>query len=340
MINEEKIFKFIRPHDNDMISNFVGFDLSYFFELLNNYYIDYRYYLGFDKLVTFGFEIESESANKKKINYELDKEFKDDLWYFDRDDTVYNGGEISTPILTDLTDNWLNIEKACNILNKYSRVGESCGGHIHIGSQVLGDEPISWINFIKLWVIYEKIIYRFGSGEYLINRHEISKFAPPMAQKLYNSYNYISNMRTVTLKRIIDLIDYKKFSAINFLHVKSNHINKIEEMNTIEFRTPNGTLNPIIWQNNLNMFIHLLKYARSEEFNHDFIDEKFSNIYGLKPNIQEYQKIFISDALEFTDLIFDNNLNKINFLKQYFKNFKMCTDNVYDEEKVVLTRKL
>lgn len=40
-----------------------------------------------------------------------------------------------------------------------------------------------------------------------------------------------------------------------------------------------------------------------------------------------YGEIFLPEALEFSDMIFDNNLDKVYFLKQYLKN---CDDSIED----------
>ena len=37
-------------------------------------------------------------------------------------------------------------------------------------------------------------------------------------------------------------------------------------------------------------------------------------------------KIYIDDALEFVDLIFDNNMDKIYFLRQYIKSFEVSDE--------------
>ena len=42
----------------------------------------------------------------------------------------------------------------------------------------------------------------------------------------------------------------------------------------------------------------------------------------------DYNKLYIDEALELVDLVFDNNLDKINFLKQYLKLYDLFS---YDE---------
>ena len=39
-------------------------------------------------------------------------------------------------------------------------------------------------------------------------------------------------------------------------------------------------------------------------------------------NLKRYKEIDLTGSLELADLIFDNNLDKINFLKQYLKDMR------------------
>lgn len=93
--------------------------------------------------------------------------------------------------------------------------------------------------------------------------------------------------------------------------------------NTIEFRSPNGTLEPVIWQNNINFFTKMLIYCKSGDFDEDIVEKRleFNN-----QDLYLYRQIFLTQALELTDLIFDNNLDKIYFLRQYLKSFEVSNE--------------
>ena len=103
-------------------------------------------------------------------------------------------------------------------------------------------------------------------------------------------------------------------NGLNFGHCNGANI---DDKNTIEFRCPNGTLSHIIWQNNINFFVKLLLYCRSNNFDIDFINKKMKN-YEVK-KLEQYSDIYLDDAIELSDLIFDNELDKMYFLKQYLK---------------------
>ena len=59
----------------------------------------------------------------------------------------------------------------------------------------------------------------------------------------------------------------------------------------------------------------------------------------LGPKYQMVE-IYIDQALELIDLIFTNNLDKINFLRQYLKSFEMCNSNNYKKSKKFTKNKI
>ena len=86
--------------------------------------------------------------------------------------------------------------------------------------------------------------------------------------------------------------------------------------NTIEFRSPNGTFEPVIWQNNLNLFTKMIEKVKTIDVEKLYYDY-FSN---FSISVNEYNKIYFEDAIRFADLIFDKNIDKMYFLRQYLKN--------------------
>ena len=81
--------------------------------------------------------------------------------------------------------------------------------------------------------------------------------------------------------------------AVNFKNIGSY------EKDTIEFRCPNGTLNPVIWQNNINLFVHLLEYAKSPDFNYDVIFKRTNKVNNNSMKLLLYSKIDLFQATEF-----------------------------------------
>lgn len=321
-MKDNDIFKYLNPNANNMLSNLKGNDLIDFIILLNNYYLEYRDTLNIKDNITLGFEIECEHARTSKIIKKLDEKNVFD-YEFCYDRSLTNGIEIISPIMYDNTKNWTDLKEACNIIEKYAKVGNNTASHIHIGAPILGNDINNWLNFIKIWATYENIIFRFSYGEYLNERPNIKVFAYPIA----DTFTYLYEL----LKNNSDLDDFfnnysklnlNKYFSVNLLNALdnykySNKNNDLDITNTIEFRCPNGTLEPIIWQNNANLFAKLLIYSKNNNFNHDIIDKRKTT-----NNINNYKIISLEQSLELADLIFNNNLDKIYFLRQYLKSYE------------------
>ena len=323
------LFNYIKPKNNDMFSKMSGIDLQDLIYYLDNYYLELRNRLGFDDSVTFGLELEFENCNQKSIKEELVK-LLNYSWILKDDSSLEMGGEINSPILKDRVSAWKNLKKVCSVVNRNAVIGPHCGGHVHIGTQVIGENPKSWINFIKLWSVYENIIYRFSYGNYLSARDSI-RFARPLAEAFWNYYEIFKDVNKINCELILNYL--KKISgAINFGKVEN--IKKMIQDNTIEFRCPNGTLDPVIWQNNVNLFINILLYSKSSRYNDDIIqkrrnineDKYFSLWYNKSDkssNLKWYDEIYLQQALELCDMIYTNNYDKVYFLKQYLKSFQV-----------------
>ena len=327
--NEEynSIYNYLKPTDNDKLSDMKGIDLQELLFYLEDYYLTLRNELKIDKNITFGLEIEVEKPVINNIKQSFEENDLDKKWTLKKDLSLAGGIEAISPKLIDTKHNWQELKKICDILEKYSIIGNRCGGHIHVGIQALGTKKQTWINFINLWSTYENIIYRFVYGEYLNARYAMNKYASPIALELKEDYKKIKRLeKKLDTKDIINMISKRRGQAVNFLNINLDEKNKQKEKyynNTIEFRCPNGTINPVIWQNNTNLFINLLNYINSPIYDNDIIekrkilnDNKYFHLYW-------YSEIYLQQSLELCDMLFNNNLDKIYFLKQYLKNFEI-----------------
>lgn len=327
-----KIFKFIWPEENNMLSELNGKDLQELIDLLDNYYLEIRSSLGFDDNITFGVEIEVENAKTESIKRELSRYLLSDEWQVKRDGSLSNGAEIISPILRDEEDNWKDLWAACNVLSSYSKIGDNAGGHIHIGTQIIGDNVNAYLNLLKLWSVYENIIFRFTYGDFLRDRPCLAKYGEPMTKDFWRYYNKFKD-ENFSFLNMIQFLSRNRYHAINFCNVNKYCPGEIRPRNTIEFRCPNGSTNPVIWQNNINLFVKLLNYAKNEKYNDDLITERHNLYLNKFANLKWYGEIFLDEALEFCDLIYDNNFDKIYFLRQYLKS--METSNKYTKTKTM-----
>ena len=319
MVNNNIIFKYINPDDNMMLSKLSGYDLQDLIILLNNFYLDLRYNISLDNSITFGTELEFEDADKEVIRDKISDELLRN-WIVKSDCSIINGGEVNSPILRDRESSWNELSKVCSILGEYAKVGNSSAGHIHIGAHILGDDVASWLNFIKLWSVYENIIFRFSYGEFLAGRKCILRYARPIKDILKDYYKQFKDNH-VSLENMLVILSKKRDQAVNFANVLKFSTGSFNLGNTIEFRCPNATFKPEIWQNNIKFFAKFLQYSNSSLYDDNIVEER--NKLDINNNLkyEMYNEIYLNQALELGDMLFDNNLDKIYFLKQYLKNF-------------------
>ena len=329
MKQDDSIFKFINPNDNTNLSSLKGYDLSDLINLINNFYLTYRSKLNINKKITFGLEIEVENTDWKKVDDIVNNNFDNSKGYLENwitklDLSLHKGREINSPILRDTYKTWKELRHLCVLINKIASIDNSSSGHVHIGTQILGNNISSWLNFIKLWSTYENIIYRFSYGEYLNERPVIIKYAKPISMDLWQDSIILSTQKDLSLDELVSKVAYDKNQAINFDHIICKYADIICDLNTIEFRCPNGTLDHTIHQNNINTFIHLLLYSNNNNFDMDTIIKRHNSMYYSYDNLEMYEEISLEQALEFVDLIFDKNIDKVYFLRQYLKNMEIC----------------
>ena len=342
------IFKCLYPDSNDMLSEMSNSDIIYIRYLLKQYYLELRDKLNISKDITFGLEIEFEKAYRDIIDDKIDSLFSLKGWKVEDDGSLSNGGEAISPKLIDSEDTWIDLNHVCDIIDRNSLAMDNTGGHIHIGMHIIGNNPQYWANFVKLWMTYENVIFRFLYGEYISPRRGILEQARPISSDLIKDLGRINDRaKKINAYQMFKVLDAgenfkeRRKRAVNFTNVselESYQYNMIIDdnniKNTIEFRSPNGTLNPIIWQNNVNLLVHLFMHAKSNKFNEDIINRRMLQIIesSIPSNLRKYSYIYINQAIELADLIFDNNLDKVYFLRQYFKSEIVSSESLIRDE--------
>ncbi len=323
---------YISDLKNNYFSYLRGSDLQEVLVDVENYFLTYRDTLNLPQELTFGVELEYEKLFKILTDEFLDVNFLYS-WKSINDGSLTLGGEVVSPILNDDISTWDQLQKICQFLAKYNAdTFHNAGGHIHIGANILGEDIESWKIFLKLYTIYEHVLFRFAYGDKLNARKGIKNYAFPSKENL--------NMALLFLDDAIDLSDiyyaipnHSRYQALNLSNV---HFIMFETqkkfMNTIEFRFPNASSSEIVWQNNINAFAKMLLTAKDKLIDEEFLDYK---IKASKDEYINYDFIDLNGALEFVDLVFDNNLDKIYFLRQYFKNYQ---EN-YDKNRLVRAKK-
>ena len=207
-----------------------------------------------DKM-TIGIEIESEGLASRE---EIAGIIGNLSWKLKPDDTLDDGIEaVPSSGLTPSTAGD-EIYGACKALCLSGQtISERCGGHIHIGADYLTDLQ-DWKNLRTIWNDTEKILYIISNRKGEIPRKGVLVYARPI------SGNDESKQETINLENESDLekfivgtkiIQGTRYSGINYCNVGR------KEKNTIEFRLPNGTLDPTTWIENINFFGGLVRVS-------------------------------------------------------------------------------
>lgn len=321
-----------------MFSKLNRHDLKDILKYLDNFLLSYRYNLGLPEYLTFGIELEYDKLENAKDSFFISEIMQNwqtnPDWETKKEPSIPLGREISSRILHDDYSSWHEVKTVCEFLkdSKVKPINDMAGGHIHIGVNILEDNYIYLRKFLKLYTIFEYILYRFGYGDKLNGRPNIMVYAKPISEKLMSKMWQINLAKSFDdLKNIFMGDSSKKRNSLN--------LNLITSHNTLEFRFPNMTNEEVIWQNNINVLSKLILLAKN--IPEEFLDSKLKEFEYLtytfnshKEYIARYHNICFRDSLLFADLVFDNTLDKMYFLKQYLKNYQTTND-----KNLVLARK-
>jgi len=311
---------FIDPNVNDNFSYLRGLDLQELLLAVEKSYIKYRLKLGLPYNLTFGVELEYEGIFK----FISDGYIKRKLYTWDskRDGSLFFGGEITSPVMCDKEMYWKELKMVCTNLRKRGAVmNKNAGGHIHIGSNILGKDIEAWRSFIKVYILYEPILFRFLYGDKLNGRKGIKKYATPNSSNLYRKLDRLNRASYYQdFLSVAQSLD--RYAALNLSNVSFFDPTQTDYKNTIEFRAPNASDDHIICQNNINALAKFLVSSSDNVFDEEFLNYKLSKYEENRYNELAYNEIMLQEALEFVDLIFDNNLDKVYFLRQYLKSFQ------------------
>lgn len=298
-------------------------DLNDLFLYLQDYKISAKKVLNIPEFVSFGIEVEFErlALEEAKRKIESIKDFK--YWSVHEEKSVHDiidgkiiGGEISTDILHNNKRDWKKIFKLYNTLKKLGAVSTNrCALHIHVGAQIFRENLEYLKRFIKVWCIFEDTIFRFGYQELGKPRNNMDIFCAPIApvyrEIIKKKPNYIKNASTPYM------FNFGKKNAVAFHNY--HYLSSEEEPNNdIELRCMNGTLNPIIVKNNVNLFLNLMLYVTSDNYDSKLVDRLFKKS-GEKA-FEDYSAFDFKKALLLSDLIFTDGGDKIDFLKGYVKD--------------------
>lgn len=179
----------------------------------------------------------------------------------------------------------------CNMLQEADQeIGTCCGGHVHIGSDVLTSKE-AYANLYEIFGNTEKILYIISNENGDMPRYNIGKSAPPISKTISEA---IEN-GTINLENEEDLNEFikdlqnvqdEKFgraTSLNLLNINNGK-------NTIEFRIANGTLNPNTWIENVKLFGRMVqiseKLAKIEKKAETELTDEDKKLISLKEDLK------------------------------------------------------
>ncbi len=222
--------------------------------------------IGLDNSMTIGIEIESEGEMSPYLHdFEelatVDKKNGRRSWISKIDCSLRRGVEVVSPILTDKKEDIEDIYMICSFLEKCRQhVSERCGGHIHIGADYLKSKE-AYVNLFEIWGNAEEILYKITNEKNTIPRSTIDEVAAPVSVTL----NIEIEKGTINLEKDEELDEFIKVikgTQRDNRYVGLNLLNINNIKNTIEFRIPNGTINPDTWIENIRLFGRIIQISQ------------------------------------------------------------------------------
>lgn len=204
------------------------------------------------------------------------------------------GVELKSPIIRKGEGRENEIVEMCAFLESIGQyTDEDCGAHVHIGADILSSVQ-SYKNLIEIVTNCEEILYRLSTPEGDTLRKGTNKHAKPISEKIQNEIktghiDITNNWQLEELKK--QLVDQQrgiKGYEVNFINLATG-IDKDIKIDTIEFRIPNGTLDPQTWIDNINLYTGIMEAA--EEISHIQMKSEYMQTAEEKEKLENFEKL-------------------------------------------------
>lgn len=282
----------------DVISLLLTIDDDYAYQKLDYYYRNG--YLGsalkkevkLDSTLTFGIEIEYSGNNSDQV---VGSVFGKG-WKGHYDSSLDRGYELSSPVMISSAGYENQIYKTCMALEKNRfKISENCAGHIHMGFDYFNND-ISYIKtMLNMYKKTERLFYLITNKVNELPRPGIVVHVNTLVDKIkakeseglvdFDKLNTVEEFKEL----IRDIQDSKAYS-INFLNIG------LDDKNTIEFRMPNGTLDPNVWIENINLIGGFIMASKKIT---DLEKQSFNSLSSYdKEYLAKYQLLISNDLPE------------------------------------------
>ena len=237
--------------------------------------------LGIDSNLLFGLEIEAEGINEG-IMKEL--EFDKTGFRCSDDGTLVLGVEVKTPKLKNQNECLSELYYVCNMLEMGGfKTSSRAGGHIHFDSSYFTHKE-DYYGLFEIWTSVEDMLYIILNDVFSLPRNDVTSFATSFVESIreqkemvFESFlkdddGFASNLH---------LWQNDKHNGLNITHVRT-------DLNTIEFRVPNGTISFPVWMQNIKFLGRLM-----------MVSKRLSSVYqGKTANLDTMQLWNLKEKLK------------------------------------------
>lgn len=266
----------------------------------------YREVLGIPKKVNFGLELELDKIDPDMVYKLVRKEFGSS-WIVKEDKSLTKGenAEIVSPVLHNTKDTWILLKKMGELLERLNPNYDKCSFQVNFDGSIL-PRVEDKVRFLKLYAMYEDIVYRLSQGDRGSYRDSMEEYAAPIIL-------YLKGGLSISNEASINLLSNQKRYGIAFKDKDYNDL--------IEFRSPNMSSNPIEWQNYINVFYYMLMAASKPKYDKSVVDRYIDHYYKCYI-LEDYEREKREKAIQFAKVMLPGNTDKSNFFHQYMRNVK------------------
>lgn len=159
-------------------------------------------------------------------------------WIVEED--VSTGGEVISPVLYDNADSWESLRNACDIIKRCGgRVDDTAGGHIHIGADYNPSRDAQVLRFLlRHQDSLRRVNKNPGNNAHRANGYSLPHTNMSVQEALY----------TLSDAPLTDQHPLRN----RFVNLRAN------DDKTVEFRDPDGSLNPALIQTQVMTYASLV----------------------------------------------------------------------------------
>ena len=262
--------------------------------------MEFRSKLTLPYKANFGLELELDKVNLLEVRELVGRNIGGDFSVKnDKSLTTGMNAEINTPVLRNSKATWELLKRMGELLKKINASYDCCSFQVNFDGSLLPSVE-DRVKFLKIYAMYEDIVYHFSKGEDLSYRDSLEEYASPIILTL-------KGVLSINNAAVVEMFSNQKRYGICF---------KSRDCDLIEFRTPNMTDNVCLWQNYVTFFYYLLNLVHSGKINMREVDE-YINSYSRIYILENYEKEKEEKALQLSKKLFCNSTDRINFMHQY-----------------------